>query len=61
MARMKRRVVITGLGVVTSLGCEVETLWRRILAGESGVAPLTQFDTTGFKVHFGGEGLPGLF
>jgi 3-oxoacyl-[acyl-carrier-protein] synthase II len=52
---MKRRVVITGLGVVTSLGCEVETLWRRILAGESGVGPLTQFDTTAFKVHFGGE------
>jgi len=52
---MKRRVVITGMGVVTSLGCEVEELWRRILAGESGVGPLTQFDTTAFKVHFGGE------
>jgi 3-oxoacyl-[acyl-carrier-protein] synthase II len=52
---MKRRVVITGLGVVTSLGLEVETLWRRILAGESGVSPLSQFDTTAFKLHFGGE------
>lgn len=52
---MKRRVVITGLGVVTALGLEVETLWRRILAGESGVGPINQFDTTDFKVHFGGE------
>jgi 3-oxoacyl-[acyl-carrier-protein] synthase II len=52
---MKRRVVVTGLGVVTSLSCQVEDLWKRILAGESGVYEIRQFDTTGHKVHFAGE------
>lgn len=52
---MKRRVVITGLGAVTSLSRQVPDLWNRLLAGESGVHPLRVFDTTEFKVHFGGE------
>ncbi|MCL6503993.1 MAG: beta-ketoacyl-ACP synthase II [Pirellulales bacterium] len=52
---MKRRVVITGLGVVTALSCRVEDLWQRILRGESGVRPITSFDTTNFRVKFGGE------
>ena len=52
---MKRRVVVTGLGVVTSLSCHVEDLWKRILAGESGIHPLRLFDTTNFKVKFGGD------
>jgi 3-oxoacyl-[acyl-carrier-protein] synthase II len=52
---MSRRVVITGLGAVTSLSCEVEDLWARVLRGESGIRELTAFDTTKFKVHFGGE------
>lgn len=52
---MKRRVVITGLGVVTSLGRTVSDLWSRLLAGESGVHPIRLFDTTEFKVHFAGE------
>ena len=52
---MKRRVVITGLGVVTSLSSQVEDLWRRVLAGESGVHKLKIFDTEGHKVHFGGD------
>lgn len=52
---MKRRVVITGLGVVTSLGQQVEDLWQRILAGESGIHKLKLFDTTGHKVHFAGD------
>lgn len=52
---MKRRVVVTGLGVVTSLSCKVEDLWTRLLAGESGVHPLTILDTTPFKVKFGGD------
>jgi 3-oxoacyl-[acyl-carrier-protein] synthase II len=52
---MKRRVVITGLGAVTSLSCKVPDLWRRILAGESGVHLVRTFDTTEFKVKFGGE------
>lgn len=52
---MKRRVVVTGLGAVTGLSRQVEDLWKRICAGESGVGPITLFDTTGFKVLFGGE------
>ena len=52
---MKRRVVITGLGAVTALGSQVEETWQRILAGESGVNNIRLFDTTRFKVHFGGE------
>ena len=52
---MKRRVVVTGLGVVTSLSCQVSDLWQRILAGESGIHPVRLFDTTNFKVKFGGD------
>ncbi|MGD9645899.1 MAG: beta-ketoacyl-ACP synthase II [Pirellulales bacterium] len=52
---MKRRVVVTGLGAVTSLSCKVTDLWQRILAGESGVHGLQTFDATDFKVNFGGE------
>lgn len=52
---MKRRVAITGLGVVTSLGCRVEELWERICKGESGVRVITRFDTSRFRVRIGGE------
>jgi len=52
---MKRRVVVTGLGAVTALSCKVEDLWQRILAGESGVHELKAFDTTEYKVKFGGD------
>jgi len=51
----RRRVVITGMGAVTPVGNDVRTYWRNILAGKSGIAPLTLFDTSTFKVHFGGE------
>jgi 3-oxoacyl-[acyl-carrier-protein] synthase II len=50
-----RRVVITGMGVVTSLGEGLKTFWEALCAGRSGVGPLTLFDTTEFKVHFGGQ------
>ena len=52
---MKRRVVITGLGVVTSLSCQVEDLWMRILKGESGIHEVRGFDVARFRVRFGGE------
>ena len=52
---MKRRVVVTGLGAVTSLSQKVEELWKLICEGKSGVGPITAFDTTGFRVRFGGE------
>jgi 3-oxoacyl-[acyl-carrier-protein] synthase II len=50
-----RRVVITGMGLVTSLGDRVEPFWSALCAGRSGVGPLTLFDTTEFKVQFGGQ------
>ncbi len=52
---MTRRVVITGLGTVNPLATEVKDYWHGLLTGRSGIAPLTQFDTNAFKVHFGGE------
>lgn len=50
-----RRVVVTGLGLVTPLGNDAHTSWSAIKGGQSGVAAITHFDTTGFKVHFAGE------
>lgn len=52
---MRRRVVITGLGTVNPLGLSVPEYWRGLLAGRSGIAPISHFDTKDFKVHFGGE------
>ncbi len=52
---MKRRVVVTGLGTVTSLSLDVDDLFERLCRGESGVHPIRQFDTTNFKVKFGGD------
>src|SRR5581483_6826958 len=52
---MTRRVVITGMGTVNSLCSDVPGLWSALLAGQSGVGSIEQFDTSAFKVHFGGE------
>jgi 3-oxoacyl-[acyl-carrier-protein] synthase II len=49
----KRRVVITGLGAVTPVGLNVKETWQNILAGKSGVAPITCFDVSDFSVRFG--------
>ena len=51
----ERRVVITGMGVVTPLGCDLEAFWKNLLAGKSGIAPITRFDTTDFDSKIGGE------
>ncbi|MEW1720670.1 beta-ketoacyl-[acyl-carrier-protein] synthase family protein [Streptomyces sp. NPDC093109] len=50
-----KRVVITGMGAVTPLGCDADTTWRSLAAGRSGIGPLTVFDTTGFPVRIGGQ------
>ena len=52
---MKRRVVVTGMGAVTSIARQVQPLWDGILAGQSGVHELRVFDTEGHKVKFGGD------
>ena len=49
------RVVVTGLGVISPLGNDIDTFWRRLVAGESGVGPITRFDSTDFKVHIAAE------
>src|SRR3989440_9815295 len=50
-----RRVVITGLGMVSPLGNDVATSWSNLLAGESGAAEITAFDHTDYNVHFACE------
>jgi 3-oxoacyl-[acyl-carrier-protein] synthase II len=52
---MKRRVVITGLGAVTPLGDDVPTMWEALLAGRSGIGPITSFDASGMDVRIAGE------
>ena len=48
----KRRVVITGMGVVSPLGCSVAETWEAILQGQSGVTPIDDFDCSAFATHF---------
>ena len=50
-----RRVVITGMGLVTALGESLEEFWQNICAGTSGVKTIESFDTGGYPVHIGGE------
>jgi len=50
----KRRVVVTGLGIVSPVGSTVNEAWQNILAGKSGIGPITSFDVSAFSVRFGG-------
>ena len=52
---MNRRVVITGLGVVTSLGEVVDEMWENLCAGKSGIGPVTRWDISKYPARFGGE------
>ena len=51
----KRRVVVTGLGIISPVGNTVDVAWDNILAGKSGIGPITGFDVSDFAVRFGGE------
>ena len=55
MGRTLRRVVVTGAGVVSTLGCELGEFWSGLTAGKSGVGAIRRFDVREFKVGFGGE------
>jgi 3-oxoacyl-[acyl-carrier-protein] synthase II len=50
-----QRVVITGMGVVSPLGCTLDSVWERMTTGQSGIGPITRFDSTDYAVHFAGE------
>ena len=52
---MRRRVVVTGVGAVSPLGVGAEALWSGVKAGQSGIGPITLFDTGDFPVTFAGE------
>jgi 3-oxoacyl-[acyl-carrier-protein] synthase II len=50
-----RRVVVTGLGVISSIGNDVDTVWTSLVNGVSGLGPITRFDTTPYEAKLGGE------
>ncbi|MBW2607112.1 MAG: beta-ketoacyl-ACP synthase II [Deltaproteobacteria bacterium] len=52
---MSRRVVITGIGLITPLGIGVNETWERLCSGKSGIGEITRFDTTNFKTKIAGE------
>jgi 3-oxoacyl-[acyl-carrier-protein] synthase II len=51
----KRRVVVTGLGIVSPIGNDIETAWRNVVEGRSGIGPITRFDTSAFATKIAGE------
>ncbi|MHC4217444.1 MAG: beta-ketoacyl-[acyl-carrier-protein] synthase family protein [Planctomycetota bacterium] len=52
---MTRRIVVTGMGWITPLGHDLETVWTKLLAGESGVTPIARFDATTFPTSFAAQ------
>lgn len=52
---MKRRVVVTGLGALTPLGNSVDASWEGVIAGKSGIGPITKFDCSAYKTKIAGE------
>jgi len=51
----KRRVVVTGLGIVSPVGSDVKSAWENVVSGKSGIGPITGFDASDFTTRFGGE------
>lgn len=54
-SKNKHRVVVTGLGVVSSLGIGWQEFWKNLIAGKSGISKITSFDTSQYERHYGGE------
>ena len=52
---MRRRVVVTGVGLVCALGIGTDQVWEKLIAGTSGVGLITQFDATGFDCRIAAE------
>ena len=52
---MRKRVVITGLGCISPLGNDIQSLWDNVLAGKSGVGAITHYDASNFKTRFAAE------
>jgi len=52
---LNRRVVVTGVGLVCACGIGTEEVWKNLIAGQSGIGPITQFDASGFDCRFAGE------
>ncbi len=52
---MARRVVITGIGAICSLGNNVEDIWQKVINGKSGIGEITHFNTAEYKVKIAGE------
>lgn len=50
-----RRVVVTGLGIIAPVGNDLETAWRNVVEGRSGIGPITDFDVSQFSTRFGGS------
>jgi len=55
MNTREKRVVITGMGIVSPVGLDVPTMWNNVVGGVSGIGPITVFDTTEFDAHIAGE------
>ena len=51
----RRRVVVTGLGLISPVGNDVDSAWNNLLQGTSGIATISKFDSSGLSVHFAGE------
>ena len=50
-----RRVVVTGIGAISSVGNNVDAMWESLVAGKSGIGPITKFDAADFKTRIAGE------